>query len=53
MIHGAVDHCSLPNTSDLPRHSFQLHMVEGPSQGVQWHPKNWLQYGDGRPFPPR
>eukprot|EP01062_Namystynia_karyoxenos_P070098 TRINITY_DN65490_c0_g1_i1.p1 TRINITY_DN65490_c0_g1~~TRINITY_DN65490_c0_g1_i1.p1 ORF type:complete len:357 (+),score=110.55 TRINITY_DN65490_c0_g1_i1:85-1071(+) len=52
LIHGAVDHCSLPNTSDKQRHSFQLHLVEGPSQGVAWHPANWLQYTGGRPFPP-
>ena len=30
LIHGAVDHLSLPNTSGLSRHTFQLHMVEGP-----------------------
>ena len=30
LIHGAVDHLSLPNTSGVSRHTFQLHMVEGP-----------------------
>lgn len=51
LIHGEVDHLSLPNTSPLPRHSFQLHLIEGPNQGVEWHPANWLQYGGGRRFP--
>jgi phytanoyl-CoA hydroxylase len=49
-IHGLVDHLSLPNTSDRPRHSYQLHLVEGPKAGVFWSPKNWLQYKDGRSF---
>lgn len=29
LIHGAVDHLSLANTSDRSRHTFQLHLVEG------------------------
>ena len=49
-IHGLVDHLSLPNTSDRPRHSYQLHLVEGPKAGVFWSPQNWLQYKDGRSF---
>ena len=36
---------------DEPRHTFQLHAIEGPSAGVEWSPDNWLQYADGRPFP--
>lgn len=27
LIHGAVDHLSLPNTSIASRHTFQLHLV--------------------------
>ena len=50
-IHGQVDHLSLPNTSGRPRHSFQLHLVEGPRAGVFWSKSNWLQYADGQPFP--
>ncbi|KAH8061396.1 phytanoyl-CoA dioxygenase [Aureococcus anophagefferens] len=38
---GTLDHLSLPNTSPLPRHTFQLHVVE--SAGVAWHASNWLQ----------
>ena len=51
-IHGQVDHLSLANNSGRPRHSFQLHLVEGPKAGVTWSHRNWLQYPDGRPFPP-
>eukprot|EP01013_Petalomonas_cantuscygni_P044820 TRINITY_DN9463_c0_g1_i1.p3 TRINITY_DN9463_c0_g1~~TRINITY_DN9463_c0_g1_i1.p3 ORF type:complete len:112 (-),score=22.00 TRINITY_DN9463_c0_g1_i1:405-740(-) len=52
VLHGLVDHVSLPNTSPHPRHSFQLHIVEGPGGGVTWRPSNWLQYPKGVPFPP-
>ena len=48
---GLLDHLSLPNTSDAPRHTFQLHLVEGPRAGVTWHHRNWLQYPEGRAFP--
>jgi phytanoyl-CoA hydroxylase len=47
---GELDHLSLPNTSTSPRHTFQLHLVEGPSQGIEWSPYNWLQYPPGKPF---
>jgi phytanoyl-CoA hydroxylase len=50
-IHGLVDHLSLPNTSSRPRHSYQLHLVEGPRAGVHWSRLNWLQYSKGKPFP--
>lgn len=50
-IHGSVDHLSLPNTSNKGRHSFQLHLVEGPDNGVYWGKENWLQYKDHKPFP--
>ena len=36
LIHGSVDHLSLPNNSQLPRHTYQLHLVEGPEAGVTW-----------------
>ena len=41
---GTLDHLSLPNFSNLPRHTFQLHLVEGPKEGIAWSPENWLQY---------
>ena len=50
-IHGSVDHMSLPNLSEHPRHSFQLHLVEGPGNGVHWSKDNWLQYKNYKPFP--
>jgi hypothetical protein len=33
---GELDHLSLPNYSELPRHTFQLHAVEGP-QAVRFY----------------
>jgi phytanoyl-CoA hydroxylase len=51
LIHGQVDHLSLPNTSGVSRHTFQLHLVEGEAGGATWHPANWLQYPDGKAFP--
>jgi phytanoyl-CoA hydroxylase len=41
---GTLDHLSLPNFSCLQRHTFQLHLVEGPREGVRWSEENWLQY---------
>ena len=49
LIHGAVDHLSLANTSGHSRHTFQLHLVEGPAAGVTWADSNWLQLPG--PFP--
>lgn len=51
VIHGQVDHLSLPNISAKTRDTFQLHLVEGPGCGITWSPKNWLQYPDGKLFP--
>ena len=49
---GELDHLSLPNFSEAPRHTFQLHAIEGPSAGIAWSPDNWLQYPGGAAFPP-
>mmetsp|Transcript_9045 Transcript_9045/g.23670 ORF Transcript_9045/g.23670 Transcript_9045/m.23670 type:complete len:337 (+) Transcript_9045:83-1093(+) len=51
VIHGQVDHLSLPNTSSKQRETFQLHLVEGPNEGITWSEKNWLQYPKGKDFP--
>mmetsp|Transcript_59215 Transcript_59215/g.105216 ORF Transcript_59215/g.105216 Transcript_59215/m.105216 type:complete len:338 (+) Transcript_59215:51-1064(+) len=51
VIHGQVDHMSLPNKSDKPRETFQLHLIEGPGEGITWSPRNWLQYPEGKSFP--
>jgi phytanoyl-CoA hydroxylase len=51
MFCGTLDHLSLPNTSDKARHTFQLHLVEGPRDNhIEWSTYNWLQYPDGNPF---
>jgi phytanoyl-CoA hydroxylase len=47
---GQLDHLSLPNYSDDQRHTFQLHLVEGPEAGVEWSKYNWLQYPKGKDF---
>ena len=51
VIHGQIDHLSLKNTSSLPRETFQLHLVEGPAEGITWSPRNWLQYPGDKKFP--
>ena len=51
VIAGTLDHLSLPNASPRDRHTFQLHMVEGPEAGVEWAPENWLQSPGGAAFP--
>lgn len=48
---GLLDHLSLPNRSECARHTFQLHLVEGPARGVTWSAGNWLQYPPGAQFP--
>jgi phytanoyl-CoA hydroxylase len=48
---GTLDHLSLPNLSADPRHTYQLHLVEGPKEGVTWSGENWLQYPQKRAFP--
>lgn len=47
---GTLDHLSLPNVSKKPRHTYQLHLIEGPGAGVTWSPRNWLQTGKGKTF---
>eukprot|EP00593_Proboscia_inermis_P001909 CAMPEP_0171293620 /NCGR_PEP_ID=MMETSP0816-20121228/1921_1 /TAXON_ID=420281 /ORGANISM="Proboscia inermis, Strain CCAP1064/1" /LENGTH=282 /DNA_ID=CAMNT_0011764679 /DNA_START=686 /DNA_END=1534 /DNA_ORIENTATION=- len=47
---GRLDHLSLPNYSTAQRHTFQLHLVEGPDAGIIWDAGNWLQYPKGMEF---
>ena len=47
---GTLDHLSLPNFSNSQRHTFQLHLVEGPAEGITWSKSNWLQYPKGVDF---
>lgn len=50
LIHGQVDHLSLTNNSELSRHTFQLHLVEGTAES-QWRQTNWQQYPADVSFP--
>jgi len=47
---GRLDHLSLANYSSSPRHTFQLHLIEGEQSGVRWSKRNWLQYPNGECF---
>jgi len=51
VIHGQVEHLSLQNYSEKQRHSFQLHLIEGPEEGMTWSKLNWLQFSDDGDFP--
>eukprot|EP00949_MAST-11_sp_MAST-11-sp1_P000531 g531.t1 len=51
VLHGNVDHLSMPNTSELPRHTYQLHLVEGERAGITWSSSNWLQTTRDGGFP--
>jgi phytanoyl-CoA hydroxylase len=56
LVHGRVDHLSLPNRSPRSRHTFQLHLVEG-AAGSAWSSANWAQYEsmprlNSKVFPP-
>uniref|UniRef100_A0A0C3TBY8 Phytanoyl-CoA dioxygenase n=1 Tax=Guillardia theta (strain CCMP2712) TaxID=905079 RepID=A0A0C3TBY8_GUITC len=44
---GTLDHLSLSNRTERERHTFQLHLVEGPAAGVKWASSNWMQYPEG------
>ena len=50
LIHGSVDHLSLANISLKSRHTFQLHLIDGPKAGIKWSEGNWLQYPKGEEF---
>jgi len=47
---GELDHLSLPNCSEKQRHTFQLHLVDGPGAGILWSKSNWLQYPEDEEF---
>jgi phytanoyl-CoA hydroxylase len=48
---GTTDHLSLANDTTHARHTFQLHLVEGPAAGVEWSRQNWMQYPPHLCFP--
>lgn len=49
LLHGAVWHMSLENTSPRSRHAYSVHFVE---ERVHWDPSNWLQRPADIPFKP-
>ena len=48
---GTTDHLSLANRTPHARHTYQLHLVEGPGAGVEWSKENWMQYPSDLAFP--
>jgi hypothetical protein len=48
---GTTDHLSLANHTPHARHTYQLHLVEGPGAGVEWSRDNWMQYPPHLSFP--
>ena len=46
LFDGLLPHCSASNTSDLPRHAYTLHVVDG---NAQYSQQNWLQREDTFP----
>jgi ectoine hydroxylase-related dioxygenase (phytanoyl-CoA dioxygenase family) len=50
VLHGSNVHGSNANTSDISRHAYSMHVVEG--DGAEWLPDNWLQRSDNLPFEP-
>jgi len=50
LIHGQVVHKSDANASETSRHAYTFHVVE--SDGVVYDKGNWLQYPEGKAFPP-
>eukprot|EP01026_Neomeris_dumetosa_P031976 TRINITY_DN25346_c0_g1_i1.p4 TRINITY_DN25346_c0_g1~~TRINITY_DN25346_c0_g1_i1.p4 ORF type:complete len:153 (-),score=29.39 TRINITY_DN25346_c0_g1_i1:358-816(-) len=51
LLHGANFHKSSDNTSELSRHAYSVHFVEGNNQ-FQWSKDNWLQRDEQFPFVP-
>jgi phytanoyl-CoA hydroxylase len=48
VLHGSNVHGSNANTSDISRHAYAMHVVEGES--AEWLPDNWLQRDESFPF---
>lgn len=43
VLHGLLPHASGANTSDLPRHAYALHLIDGTAR---YPADNWLQRPD-------
>lgn len=49
VLHNALVHFSKENNSDIPRHAYSIHIVDG-KEGVSYPADNWLQRPEGYPF---
>lgn len=49
VLHGALVHHSAANLSDLPRHAYSIHVIDG-RDGVVYPKDNWLQRPEDHPF---
>ena len=49
LLHGENVHYSAPNTSDVSRHAYSVHFVDGEAK---WDERNWLQRRPDFPFTP-
>lgn len=46
-LHGSLPHWSGPNTSEVPRHAYTVHIIDGEAQYL---PDNWLQRSPDLPL---
>lgn len=51
ILHSALVHYSLENTSSTPRHAYSIHVVDG-GEGILYPRDNWLQRPPEHPFKP-
>lgn len=49
VLHSALVHFSKENSSELSRHAYSIHVVDG-KDGVEYPADNWLQRPEGFPF---
>lgn len=49
LLHNALVHFSKENFSDMPRHAYSIHVIEG-SEGYRYPGDNWLQRPAEHPF---
>lgn len=49
ILHNAVVHYSLENITDISRHAYSIHVVDG-KEGVKYPKDNWLQRPSEYPF---
>jgi phytanoyl-CoA hydroxylase len=49
VLHSALVHFSNENNSEVPRHAYSIHVVDG-KEGVEYPADNWLQRPADQPF---